>query len=391
MFTGDTTDEFLAVSDDTGAFASKPITVPDDAPPGQHWVTAVERDNGDAAQALFTVRTDWPGHGFNARGKRFNIWENVISPSNADKLETAWTFTANGAVQSSPAVVNGILYFGSADGNLYALDATYGTFKWSYATQGPIDYSSPTAAGGIVYVGSSDHNVYALNATTGAFKWSYTTGGPISSSPTVSGGTVYIASNDGSVYALNATTGAKIWSALTTTNAAIVSAPAVADGLVYVGSGDHSVYAFDAATGAKRWSFPTNDVVASSPAATNGMLYIGSNDRNIWGRNARTAARTPPLAPELLFSPLLRWQSGMSMWAPRTALSMRCIISVKTKPSSSTGNSTQAARSIPRPPLPTALFTSDRMPVSCTASRHRTGVCCGKATPAAQLSPRLPS
>ena len=48
--------------------------------------------------------------------------------------------------------------------------------KWSYTTGNYVE-SSPAVVNGVVYVGSWDHNVYALNASTGAKLWSYTTGG----------------------------------------------------------------------------------------------------------------------------------------------------------------------------------------------------------------------
>ena len=54
--------------------------------------------------------------------------------------------------------------------------------NWSYATGGYID-SSPAVVGGVVYVGSFDGNVCALNATTGAKLWSFTTGNSVDSSP----------------------------------------------------------------------------------------------------------------------------------------------------------------------------------------------------------------
>ena len=76
---------------------------------------------------------------------------------------------------SSPAVVNGVVYFGSDDGNVYALNASTGAKLWSYATGDGVD-SSPAVANGVVYVGSDDGNVYALNASTGAKLWSYATG-----------------------------------------------------------------------------------------------------------------------------------------------------------------------------------------------------------------------
>ena len=50
--------------------------------------------------------------------------------------------------------------------------------KWSYTTGSEV-YSSPAVANGVVYVGSDDNNVYALNASTGAKLWSYATGGSV--------------------------------------------------------------------------------------------------------------------------------------------------------------------------------------------------------------------
>ena len=64
----------------------------------------------------------------------------------------------------------------------------------------------------MVYVGSWDHNVYALNASTGALLWSFVTGNLVGSSPAVADGVVYFGSYDNNVYALNARTGAKLWS-----------------------------------------------------------------------------------------------------------------------------------------------------------------------------------
>ena len=54
-------------------------------------------------------------------------------------------------------------------------------------------------ANGVVYVGSNDFKVYALNAATGAKLWSYTTGGLVYSSPAVANGVVYVGSDDGNV------------------------------------------------------------------------------------------------------------------------------------------------------------------------------------------------
>jgi outer membrane protein assembly factor BamB len=53
----------------------------------------------------------------------------------------------------------------------------------------------------VVYVGSSDDNIYALNASTGALLWSYTTGGKVGASPAVANGMLYVGSEDYNIYA----------------------------------------------------------------------------------------------------------------------------------------------------------------------------------------------
>ena len=56
--------------------------------------------------------------------------------------------------------------------------------------------------GRVVYVGSYDGKVYALNAATGALEWSYATGSEEDSSPVVVNGVVYVGFYYGSkVYA----------------------------------------------------------------------------------------------------------------------------------------------------------------------------------------------
>jgi outer membrane protein assembly factor BamB len=56
-------------------------------------------------------------------------------------------------------------------------------------------------ANGVVYVGSGDHNVYALNARTGVKLCTYATGSYVWSAPAVVNGIVYVGSGDGKVYA----------------------------------------------------------------------------------------------------------------------------------------------------------------------------------------------
>ena len=281
----DTTDEALASANASGSFSKIAIQVPASAVPGKHWITAVQRSNDNSAQTPFRVNTNWAEDGFAPKRQRSNPYENVLNPSTVGAIDEQWSFTTGGDRVTSPAVANGVVYVGSNDNNVYALNAATGAKLWSFTT-GNFVYSSPAVADGVVYVGSVDNNVYALNAATGAKLWSFTTGSYVYSSPAVADGVVYVGSNDNNVYALNATTGAKLWSF--TTVLPIASSPAVADGVVYVGS-DGTVYALNATNSIELWSFSTPTPNASSPAVADGVVYFGSN--YLYALNAATGAQ----------------------------------------------------------------------------------------------------
>jgi outer membrane protein assembly factor BamB len=200
--------------------------------------------------------------------------------------QTLWSYTTGGAVESSPAVVNGMVFVGSDDYNVYALNASTGAKIWNYTT-GNIVSSSPAVANNEVYIGGWAQNVYALNGSTGAKIWNYSTGTYVFSSPATAYGRVYIGSQFG-VYALNASTGKKAWNY---TAGAVESSPAVVNGMVFVGSDNDKVYALNASTGALEWSYTTGGEVFSSPAVAGGRVFVGSYDDNVYALNASTGKK----------------------------------------------------------------------------------------------------
>ena len=58
-------------------------------------------------------------------------------------------------VLSVPAVFNGIVYVGSFDHSVYAFRASDGQLVWTYET-GDYANSSPAVVDNVVYIGSSD-------------------------------------------------------------------------------------------------------------------------------------------------------------------------------------------------------------------------------------------
>ena len=200
-----------------------------------------------------------------------------------------WTYSTGHTVRSNPAIADGVVYIGSTDGHIYALDALTGDLIW---TSSPADggmQSSPAVADGVVYAGSWDSNVYAFNAADGSLLWNRTTGDGVISSPSVENGIVYIGSNDGNVYALDAATGDPAW-IYTTAGPRVVSSPAVAGNAIYVGSEDGNLYALDSGTGAPLWNFTSAGPVHSSPAVASGRVYFGSDDGNLYALDASTGA-----------------------------------------------------------------------------------------------------
>ena len=218
------------------------------------------------------------------------------APGVAQFKQIKWKFHTSGRVISSPAVVGGVAYFGSTDGNLYAVNIASGKLTWKFAT-GSWVVSSPAVASGIVYFGSYDSNFYAVDATTGQLKWKFQTGGErryagkhlhhlepaaermpdpwdfFLSSPSVWNGVVYFGSGDGNVYALDANSGALKWKFQT--GDVVHSSPAIADGTLYIGSWDTYLYALDAGNGKEKWRFKTGDDPEFQPCRDTGVACSG--------------------------------------------------------------------------------------------------------------------
>jgi hypothetical protein len=97
----DTKDEALVVTNDGGQFRNAAITVSPSAYPGEHWVTALERDNSTAAQNPFVVFTDWPQFHVNDQHTGFNTYENILNPTNVGSLSIRWSFLTRNDVTSS--------------------------------------------------------------------------------------------------------------------------------------------------------------------------------------------------------------------------------------------------------------------------------------------------
>jgi outer membrane protein assembly factor BamB len=224
------------------------------------------------------------------RERRFEAPNLHGYPPAAQTIPDAWDMWI-----SSPVVMNGIAYFGSGDGNVYAVDAGTGVLQWKYGT-GDVVHASPAVANGTVYVGSYDGRFYAIDATSGQLRWSYQAGldpaihnqQGFQSSPAVVDGIVYVGCRDAHVYAFDAATGRKKWDYPTSKSWVNVT-PAVRDGLVYAATSDSSrFFALDARTGRLRFNFDAKAYVFSSPALGGSLAYFGSHNGKLYAVDAKT-------------------------------------------------------------------------------------------------------
>lgn len=216
-----------------------------------------------------------------------------------------WAYeTGSSRLWSHPALVDGTLYLGGFDGNVYAIDATDGTEQWVFETDSRI-HSSPAVVDGTVYIGSTDHNVYALDAADGTKQWAYDTGDRVRSSPTVANGSVYVGNNDlnNNLLALDATDGSREWRY--SPSGDVNGAPVVEDGVVYIGSSGGDVAAVGATEGFEEWETQF-DEGATAPAVDTdaGTLYVGVEGLGLVALSTsdgseqwRTEIDDDPLAP----------------------------------------------------------------------------------------------
>jgi outer membrane protein assembly factor BamB len=98
-------------------------------------------------------------------------------------LNVLWSYDTKDVIDSSAAIVDGVVYVGAGNGDLLALDLASGKLRWKYTTGNLIGESSPSVGDGAVYIGDLGGLLHAVNVKNGSRLWTFTTGSEIKSSP----------------------------------------------------------------------------------------------------------------------------------------------------------------------------------------------------------------
>ena len=158
---------------------------------------------------------NWLSYGRDYSEQRFTPLDQ-IDAGNVSELGMAWYFETDThlGLQSTPLAIDGILYFSGAWNTVYAVDGASGEMLWSFDPEVPRSKSITACCGvlnrglaawdDLLYIGTLDGRLIAIDRATGTLRWSAQTTDPnqaysITGAPRVARGKVFIG-NGGSEF-----------------------------------------------------------------------------------------------------------------------------------------------------------------------------------------------
>ena len=213
-----------------------------------------------------------------------------------------------------PIIYDGVVYWGSFDRNLYAIDLELGSLRWKLLTEGNIEFS-PALMNNKIYVATSDVNgladdknlLYSINPSSGEVLWKSWLGkeyGIGATTPVLAeGNMVFVGTYDSGMLSFDAESGHILW--INNDEKHITGPPAHDGGIIYFSSSS-TFYAVDSDTGKTIWKYETGGTIYSSPAISEEEVMFGSSDgmfyslkrysgRVSWTYDAESPIRSSPV------------------------------------------------------------------------------------------------
>jgi len=198
-----------------------------------------------------------------------------LTAFNATNGKVVWTSSVVSDLRAPATVVGHVLYAGSFEGTLYALDTRTGNVLWSAPGGCCIFDQSPAVSDGRVFQLRTDDTLTAYNATDGTQLWSVSDFA-VGTLVAVDGKLIF--GHFPNVIARDQATGALLWS-VPHYGSADQGSPAVADGLVFVETNLSNLVALDENTGNLVWTGSARSTFG--PSVANGVVYA-SNYSGEW-------------------------------------------------------------------------------------------------------------
>jgi outer membrane protein assembly factor BamB len=292
------------------------------------------KDNSKSAQLIWQTKVAEHGFTANINGSRNGILgvsqNQMLYSVSAKTGKVQWrhglldgmfideNFYASeelGGQQSSPVVVDGVMYIGGTDGFVNAIDVESGKEKWRFETDG-VMASSPTVAFDKVFFGeayNANGTYYALDKETGEPVWKSEAYGKVWVNATFDDKHIYFGNMEGYFFAVNPNNGKMIWQYNTAKDThlknmtpnmklqhghgfppGVYCNPVYKNGVVYTGSWAGYYFAFDQNTGKLKWRTKTQSQDfgglpdSSAPVLYKNHLYVQKGGWQIAAINIET-------------------------------------------------------------------------------------------------------
>jgi outer membrane protein assembly factor BamB len=219
-----------------------------------------------------------------------------------------WHFPTGDRVWSTPTTANGRVYFGSMDGNLYAvatIGETAGKKVWSFDT-GAAVVTQPLVLDDMVVFGALNKKFYGLDLE-GNLLWTFEGDDWFWAAPVGVDGVVYASTMSGRVYALDRD-GNELWPRPFNAGSPIVSRPALLDNRLVVGTDEGRLFLLDSSDGTNVHDTPKLDgrikadlTVHQDSDDGKVFVFLGLDDSTI--RRFEVRAGVDLLEPDWVFKP----------------------------------------------------------------------------------------
>jgi outer membrane protein assembly factor BamB len=246
------------------------------------------------------VKASWPTSRMD--GQQRGVAE-VLLP---DTLVELWKFKTGDAIENAVAVADGVVYVGSMDEHLYAVDLASGKRKWKYKG-GPFK-AAPAVRDGVVYAGDLDGILYAVGAAKGERRWKFEAGSEAGAA-NFAGESILFASHDENLYCLDKK-GKQNWKFRA--EGQIYGSPAVAQGRTFLVGCDSRLHVIDTRRGKEERTVELGGQTAASAAVLDDQLYVGTMKNEVrainWKKGTTTWTYRPVRAQGFYSSPAVNQQ-----------------------------------------------------------------------------------
>lgn len=205
-----------------------------------------------------------------------------------------WHFAARDRIKSDPVVADGVAYFSSYDGHVYAVGAREGDLRWIFPAADAIEPNTGPAQEVASLLQLAAAEARSVRAKTKARSRSRRRtkrrprrratldslfDNPVPARAPPPPEALPAAAEEAAELVAAPKAGRKL-----VVGGFSYSSPVVVNGVLYVGNLDGRLYAIDATTGLLRWYFQTGGPLTSSPqpGLTGEALYTGSNDGYVY-------------------------------------------------------------------------------------------------------------